>query len=83
MTSTNEDTERKSGKIDAEKIIPASRRPDGSLRKERRVRAGYTAPEEIPVYVAPHIRVRNFRRLESQCPILVHFIQKSNCVEPS
>lgn len=31
-------------------VIPGSRRADGSLRKEIRVRAGYTAPEDVEVY---------------------------------
>ncbi|KAI9354081.1 hypothetical protein DFJ73DRAFT_319574 [Zopfochytrium polystomum] len=34
-------------------IIPASRRPDGSLRKEIRVRPGYTPPEEMQRYTNP------------------------------
>ncbi|CAI5487102.1 unnamed protein product [Closterium sp. Naga37s-1] len=35
-----------------ERVIPASRRPDGTLRKEIRVRAGYVAQEEVATYVA-------------------------------
>ncbi|DBA79697.1 TPA: hypothetical protein ACH3X1_008367 [Trebouxia sp. C0004] len=35
---------------DAERIIAASKRPDGTYRKERRVRAGYTPQDEQPVY---------------------------------
>ncbi|EFJ53315.1 hypothetical protein VOLCADRAFT_102916 [Volvox carteri f. nagariensis] len=33
-----------------EKILPGSVRPDGTVRKERRIRAGYTPQDEQPVY---------------------------------
>ncbi|KXZ44848.1 hypothetical protein GPECTOR_61g801 [Gonium pectorale] len=33
-----------------EKVIAGSVRPDGTVRKERRIRAGYTPQEEQPVY---------------------------------
>ena len=35
-----------------EKVIVGSRRPDGTVRKERRVRAGYTPQDEQPAYVS-------------------------------
>mmetsp|Transcript_38656 Transcript_38656/g.69278 ORF Transcript_38656/g.69278 Transcript_38656/m.69278 type:complete len:190 (-) Transcript_38656:130-699(-) len=37
-------------KDDGTRVIAASRRPDGSIRKERRVRSGYTPQDEQPVY---------------------------------
>lgn len=35
-----------------EKVIAGSRRPDGTFRKERRVRAGYTPQDEQPTYLS-------------------------------
>ncbi|KAG0262413.1 hypothetical protein DFQ27_002339 [Actinomortierella ambigua] len=35
---------------DGERVIPASRRPDGTFRKERRVRANYVPPEDVSRY---------------------------------
>ena len=40
-----------------EKIIAPSLRADGSVRKERKVRAGYIPQDEVPVYVPRQIRV--------------------------
>ncbi|MCW5806374.1 MAG: hypothetical protein KIT31_28680, partial [Deltaproteobacteria bacterium] len=37
-------------KASGERVIAASRRPDGSLRPERRVRDGFVNPEEVPKY---------------------------------
>lgn len=37
-------------KAGGERIIPASVRPDGSIRPERKVKAGYTPAEDITAY---------------------------------
>ncbi|XP_024527809.1 partner of Y14 and mago isoform X2 [Selaginella moellendorffii] len=33
-----------------ERILPATRRPDGTMRKAVRIRAGYVAQEEVAIY---------------------------------
>ncbi|KAK3824648.1 MAG: hypothetical protein J3Q66DRAFT_94196 [Benniella sp.] len=35
---------------DADRVIPESRRADGTVRKERKVRPGYTPPEDVAKY---------------------------------
>ena len=47
-------------KRDGERIIPASIRPDGSVRPERRVKAGYTPQEDVSVY--KNEKAEDFRR---------------------
>jgi len=47
-----------------ERVIPSSRRADGSVRRERRVRAGYVPQEDVQVYQNRHIR----RRQEVSAP---------------
>jgi hypothetical protein len=44
-----------------ERVIPGTRRPDGTVRKERRVRAGYVPQEEQQVYKSVGAQV-------SRCP---------------
>jgi partner of Y14 and mago protein len=42
---------------DGEKVLPGSRRPDGTIRKERRIRAGYVPQDEQPVYQSGGVMV--------------------------
>ncbi|KAJ1981585.1 hypothetical protein H4R34_002009 [Dimargaris verticillata] len=44
---------------DTRQVIPASRRPDGTMRKERAVRPGYTPPEDLQRYRPPARRDGN------------------------
>lgn len=37
---------------EGERVVAASRRPDGTVRKERRVRSGYVPQDEQQVYVS-------------------------------
>ncbi|PRW45446.1 partner of Y14 and mago-like [Chlorella sorokiniana] len=50
---------------DGERVIAASRRPDGTVRKERRVRAGYVPQDEQAVYVS---RGAMMRQNVPKCP---------------
>jgi hypothetical protein len=44
-----------------EKVLAGSRRPDGTIRKERRIRAGYTPQDEQPTYQSTGAMVRAYR----------------------
>lgn len=44
-----------------EKVLPGSRRPDGTIRKERRIRAGYVPQDEQPVYQSQGVMVSMMR----------------------
>ncbi|KAF6266110.1 hypothetical protein COO60DRAFT_643760 [Scenedesmus sp. NREL 46B-D3] len=41
-----------------EKVLQGSRRPDGTVRKERRIRAGYTPQDEQPTYQSTGVMAR-------------------------
>ncbi|KAF9900542.1 hypothetical protein EC991_007194 [Linnemannia zychae] len=45
-----------------ERVIPMTRRPDGTFRKERKIRPGYTPPEDVAKYTN--------RVLESARPVV-------------
>ncbi|GJJ72672.1 partner of Y14 and mago [Entomortierella parvispora] len=53
MSASSAPTKTLSGiqeKEDDVRVIPMTRRPDGTYRKERKVRPGYTPPEDVAKY---------------------------------
>ena len=50
---------------EGDKVIAASRRPDGTFRPERRVRAGYVPQDEVEVYMSRGSRVGSPSAIQS------------------
>lgn len=47
-------------KKEGERILAPTRRPDGTLRKPIRIRAGYVPQDEVAIYQSKGSRVRPF-----------------------
>jgi hypothetical protein len=47
-------------KDDGSVVFPSSVRPDGSVRKERRVKPGFLPPDQVPRYETVPARVSRF-----------------------
>ncbi|KAJ2333344.1 hypothetical protein GGH92_008641 [Coemansia sp. RSA 2673] len=57
MTDERPDkSDKKEAQVAAAAVVPASVRADGSVRKERRIRPGYTPQELVPKYTPPSQR---------------------------
>ncbi|KAI9143248.1 hypothetical protein BKA69DRAFT_1037054 [Paraphysoderma sedebokerense] len=50
----------------SDRYIPATKRPDGTVRKERKVRPGYTPPEDVAKY--SNTRLDSFREASKPLP---------------
>lgn len=55
---------------EGERILAATRRPDGTLRKPVRIRAGYTPQDEVAIYQSKAALVRIIALL-SHCKLLL------------
>lgn len=51
-----------------ERVVGGTVRPDGTIRKERRVRAGYIPQDEQPVYMSMGATVRHLLLVPGQLP---------------
>lgn len=52
---------------DGERVLAATRRPDGTLRKPVRIRAGYTPQDEVAVYQSKAALVCSLLSLSAFC----------------
>ncbi|KAG2209968.1 hypothetical protein INT47_003404 [Mucor saturninus] len=56
-------------KVGEERIIPGSQRADGSFRKERKVRPGFTPLEDVKRYTIPQRRTANPGSARPEIPV--------------
>jgi len=58
--------------INGERLVPISTRSDGSKRTEKKIRTGYTPPEDIQKYRAPPLGPGLAGRRDSNAPACAH-----------